>query len=281
MTMELSAMAESTTASMEQQSIGALGHSLWPLVAHLRHHTKFVDLTHAFKPGQPRFPTLPDERRSVVYNYKERGVLVHRHEIVGQWGTHIDPPSHYIEGARTLDQLPVSDMLCPLAILDITERVGSDPDTVPSVEDVERYEARYGAIPQGAFVALRTGWHRRWGSGVGFQNRDRGGIARTPGWSLPVLSLLIEGRGITAVGHETLDTDPGRAWSTGDNSLERYVLGKDCWQIEGLADLSQVPEHGAAILVGWPKPEGGSGFPARAVAICPASQPSTSYSERS
>jgi kynurenine formamidase len=41
------------------------------------------------------------------------------------------------------------------------------------------------------------------------------------------------------------------------------------YQIELLANLDQVPEAGALIIVSFPKPKDGSGFPARVFAICP------------
>lgn len=47
------------------------------------------------------------------------------------------------------------------------------------------------------------------------------------------------------------------------------MLGRDRWQIELMADLDQVPEAGAIIVASWPKPLGGSGFPARVFAIAP------------
>lgn len=247
------------------QSSGA--HSLWPLVEDLRQTCVFTDLTHAFAPGQPRFPTLPDEVRQELKNHREHNVLVHRFELAGQWGTHVDPPSHFAEGGRSLDAIPVEEMLCPLVILDISARVESDPDAVPDLADVADYESRLGIIPRGAFVALRTGWHLRWSDTAAFQNLDQSGLAHTPGWSLPVLQRLIEDRGVTAIGHDTLDTDPGIAWSQGDFGLERYVLSRGCWQIEALANLDRVPVHGAMILATWPKPRNGSGFPARAIAI--------------
>jgi kynurenine formamidase len=28
------------------------------------------------------------------------GFLVHEYRHVGQWGTHVDPPAHFIEGGR-------------------------------------------------------------------------------------------------------------------------------------------------------------------------------------
>jgi kynurenine formamidase len=73
----------------------------------------------------------------------------------------------------------------------------------------------------------------------------------------------------TASGHETTDTDPGLATSRGDYSLENYVLGQNRYQIELLANLDQVPEKGALAVVTFPKPLGGSGFPARVFAILP------------
>jgi kynurenine formamidase len=36
-----------------------------------------------------------------------------------------------------------------------------------------------------------------------------------------------------------------------------------------LANLDQVPETGAIVIVSFPKPKDGSGFPARVFAICP------------
>jgi kynurenine formamidase len=101
------------------------------------------------------------------------------------------------------------------------------------------------------------------------RNEDSKGVAHYPGWSLPVLKYLYEERKITASGHETTDTDPGIATSKDDYSLETYILGTDHYQIELLANLDQVPEAGAIVVATFPKPKGGSGFPARVFAIVP------------
>ena len=69
--------------------------------------------------------------------------------------------------------------------------------------------------------------------------------------------------------HETTDTDPGLATTKDDYSLEAYILGINHYQIELLANLDQVPESGAVVVVSFPKPKGGSGFPARVFAILP------------
>ena len=83
-----------------------------------------------------------------------------------------------------------------------------------------------------------------------------------------MLKYLYEGRKITASGHATTDTDPGLT-SKEDYSLETCILSTNHYQIELLTNLDQLPEAGALVVVSFPKPKGGSGFPARVFAIVP------------
>jgi kynurenine formamidase len=241
---------------------------LWAAFRELSEKATRTDLTHAFHPGQPHFPAFPDETRHTPFDMaRGDGFNVHLYTIVGQWGTHVDPPSHFVAGARTLDEIPVEEMILPLVVLDITARVDADPDAVPTLDDVAGWEARNGRIPAGSFVALRTGWSRRWPDAAAMANRDEAGVSHAPGWSADVLRHLFEDAGVTAIGHEQTDTDPGLATSAGDFGLELYVLERDRWQIELMANLDRVPETGGLIVATWPKPQGGSGFPARVFAF--------------
>jgi kynurenine formamidase len=161
----------------------------------------------------------------------------------------------------------VEQMLLPLLVLDISDRVRLDEDATPTLADIQSWEERNGKIPAGSFVALRTGWSHRWPDAQAMANRDSAGISHTPGWSREVLEFLIETRAVAAVGHEQTDTDPGVATSQQDFSLETYVLARDKWQIELLANLDNVPEAGGVLVASWAKPLEGSGFPARVFAI--------------
>lgn len=242
-------------------------HPLWLFIESAHKGATFVDLTHAFHPGQPKFPLLPDEERSLVFSHETASFQIDRYHLVGQWGTHVDPPLHFVKGGRPLDQIPVNEMLLPLCVLDISGQVASNPDAVPSLDDLAAWEARNGKVPAGSFVALRTGWSARWPDAVRFANKDAGGVSHAPGWSMPVLQALFEDRGVAAIGHEQIDTDPGLATSAGSYAMENYVLRRDRWQIELLTNLETLPEAGALIAAMWPKARGGSGFPARAMAI--------------
>ncbi len=233
-------------------------------------HTKrFVDLTHAFAPGIPHWKGFKAEKIRTLYTIQKDGFWAQEFTHPGQWGTHVDPPAHFHAGLRTVDQIPLEQMILPLVVLDVHEKVARDPDYTVTMEDVRAWERRHGPIPPGSFVALRTDWSKRWPDDAAMQNRDSRGVSHYPGWSKPVLQYLYEARRITASGHETTDTDPGIATTHDDYSLESYVLGTNHYQIELLANLDQVPEAGALVVVSFPKPENGSGFPARVFAILP------------
>lgn len=230
---------------------------------------RFVDLTHTFGPKTPHWKGFGEEAVTTPYTIKKDGFNVQQFTHVGQWGTHIDPPAHFHEGLRTVDQIPIEEMVLPLVVIDVHAKVATNPDYTLTLDDVRAWETKHGRIPEHAFVAMRTDWSKRWPNDAAMQNRDAAGVAHYPGWSKDVLKLLYEDRKITASGHETTDTDPGVATTKDDYSLESYILSLNHYQIEMLANLDQVPEAGAIAIVTWPKPDGGTGFPARVIAILP------------
>jgi kynurenine formamidase len=227
---------------------------------------RFVDLTHSFAPGIPHWKGAPNETVKTLYTVAKDGFRINEYCHIGQWGTHVDPPAHFHDGLHTVDQIDPADMLMPLVVIDVHDKAAANPDYVLTLDDIRDWERRHGAIPKGAFVAMRTDWSKRWPDDAKLANKDASGVFHYPGWSMEVLKLLYEQRGITASGHETTDTDPGLRTTHDDYSLESYILGLNHYQIELLANLDQVPESGA---VTFPKVENGSGFPARVVAIVP------------
>jgi kynurenine formamidase len=231
---------------------------------------QFVDLTHAFSPDIPHWKGFQKETVHTVYSYDQAGFFVQEFCHVGQWGTHVDPPAHFVKGGRTVDQIDPKEMVMPLVVLDVHEQVARNPDYVLTVDDVKAWEARNGPVPEHAFVAMRTDWSNRWSGGdAAMANKDAKGVSHYPGWSLPALEYLYETRHITASGHETTDTDPGLSTSKDDYSLESWIMHHNHYQIELLTNLDKVPESGAIAIVTFPKPAGGSGFPARVIAILP------------
>ena len=235
---------------------------------------EFVDLTHSFEPGIPHWPGFPDEKADRLFWYDPgvapgSGFYAQYFSLAGQWGTHVDPPAHFVKGGRTLDQISVKEMIMPLVLVDVHERVAQNPDYTLKMDDIRSWEARHGAIPEDAFVVMRTDWSKRWPDMAAMQNKDARGISHYPGWSLETLQYLYESKKIRASGHETTDTDPGVVTSKDQFPLEDYILKQDRYQIELLDRLDRVPEAGALAVVTFPTPKNGSGFPARVFAILP------------
>ncbi|MEU2791755.1 cyclase family protein [Streptomyces sp. NPDC007100] len=243
---------------------------------------RVLDLTHAFGPGQPREPEFDDEQRHREMTIERDGFDAVYHRIAGSWGTHVDAPAEMVAGGRTIDALPVEDLVLPLIVLDISQAVTDNPDRCLGRDDVLDWERRHGPVPAGCFAALRTDWSRRWPDIDAMRNVDSDGISHTPGWSLDALRYLLVERSVTAIGHETIDADPGM-WTTADGpegataaenarrryACEAYVLDHDHYQVELLTNLHALPPTGAHIVVGVGKARHGTAFPARVLALVP------------
>ena len=86
-----------------------------------------------------------------------------------------------------------------------------------------------------------------------------------PGFSPEAAKLLIA-RKASGLGCDTLSIDYGRS---SDYAVHHLALGAGLYQLENLADMSELPETGAFLIVAPIKLEGGSGGPVRVFALLP------------
>lgn len=228
---------------------------------------KLVDLTQSFSPttpvwsgfGQATMTAASDPQTHDPYTIEKSGFRTTYYSMVGQYGTHIDPPAHFDPDGMTMDKIPLEQMILPLVVLDDTPYLAADENHAFSIADLEAWEKAHGKVAKGSFVALRTDMYKDWES-----NPDHFKRFPFPAWSFEVVKVLFEDRGVTAIGHEALDTD-----TTESMVSETWLLNNDHYQIEVMANLDKVPATGAVIVVTWPKVANGFGFPARAFAILP------------
>ena len=228
---------------------------------------RFVDLTHSFGSdtpvwagfGQAKMSPAADPKTHEPYTIEKDGFRTTYYEMVGQYGTHVDPPAHFAPDGMTMDQIPLKSMILRLVVLDDTPYLAKEPNHAFSVADLRAWEKRNGRVPEGAFVALRTDMYKDWD-----KDPERFKRSPLPAWSFETIKFLYEQRGVAATGHESMDTDV-----TDRMESETYILTTGHFQIEVMANLDKVPATGALIVVTWPKVQGGLGFPARAFAILP------------
>ena len=249
-------------------------YKLWNALNDLKKY-RWVELSHSLNNASPYWAGIPEgsvELAKTVFDWGNPMLdcLIQTFKFPGQFGTHIDFPGHFVKDAPLSEAYGLEHMVYPLCVIDITDKVAADPHYAVTADDIRAYEAKYGPIPDGAFVALRTDWSKRWPDMDALSGIAADGSENFPGWSLDALRYIYEARNAAANGHEALDTDASaEAAKAGDLACERYVLAKGKLQIEVMQNLDQVPAAGALLLAAWPRFDGATGLPVRAWAICP------------
>ncbi len=259
---------------MTMGSLKAEEMDLWDVYNKYLMKCKYVDLTHAFHPTQPVWPGFGQAKfegtkagadlgdyASIgdVYTYDPHGFVATSYWIpTDQYGTQLDPPSHWDEYGATISDLPPTYCIRPLVVINISDKVAENPGYHLGMVDIKGWEKKYGKIPEGSVVMARSDWYKGWETNKEFNAKP------FPGVDLEAIKFLHNERSILFHGHEALDTD-----TTPNLEGEYWLMHAHFCQAEGVAYLDMVPEAGALIAIGFAKPLGGTGGYARYIAICP------------
>jgi kynurenine formamidase len=224
---------------------------------------KVVDLTIPLGPDIVMWPGAPAPEAETIVTVAHDGYFARKVSFFEHSGTHFDAPCHFIEGQSTVDQIPAQSLVRPIAVIDISTRVGSDPDAVLTLAEVLAFEAEHGAIPEGAAVFLRTGWEERNSDPIAYAGEP--GDLRFPGFGVEAAEYLVASRKIVGLGIDTLGIDSGEATAFPVHSQVTHPKG--LWHLENLQNLKFLPPLGAWVVVGVLPLVGGSGSPARVIAL--------------
>jgi len=228
--------------------------------------TRVLDLSYAI--SDKLVPWPGDEKffeAKVNASVEKNGYFTRSFWMLEHYGTHLDAPAHFPPGKATVDQIPVKQLFGPAVVIDVRAESGKDADYQLGAARVEEWEKRHGPIPEGSIVLLRTGWSSRWPDARKYRNQDAKGKMHFPGFSVEAAKLLIE-RKVSGLGCDTLSIDHG---ASSDYAVHHLALGAGLYQLENLADMSELPETGAFLIVAPIKLEGGSGGPVRVFALLP------------
>jgi kynurenine formamidase len=233
---------------------------------------KLVDLTHTFDDSTIYWPTEKGfELEQGPHGKTEAGYFYAANRFRGpeHGGTHMDAPIHFSENGATADQVPLSQLVGPVVVVDVSAAAAKDADYRLAVSDLEAWESKHGRIPGGAIVLMRSGWGERWPDRKTVLGTDRpGDVANLhfPGFSREAAEWLVRERDIAAIGVDTPSIDHGPSQ---DFIVHQVVNGAGKPGFENVARLDRVPESGASVIALPMKIGGGSGAPTRIVAILP------------
>lgn len=238
---------------------------------------RIVELSHDFGPDTIFWPTAPMrfELAPVSLGDVPGGWFYSAFTFSGpeHGGTHLDAPYHFSETGDAAEAVPLSRLVAPAAVIDISAKAAADPDYRLAPEDVAAFEAAHGRIVDGSIVLVRTGWSTRWPDTKAYLGDDRPGHAEAlhfPSFGEAAARLLVEERAAAALGIDTASTDYGRSE---DFPVHRLMAAANVPGFENLTGLEALPPTGAVVIALPMKIAGGSGGPLRAVALVPETRP--------
>ncbi|MFI0352114.1 cyclase family protein [Actinomadura sp. 9N407] len=238
---------------------------------------EIVDLTAPLSESTPilqlpePFANTVPFRLTEISRYDDRGPAWYWNDIhTGEHvGTHFDAPVHWVTGrdGEDVSQIAPRRLVAPAVVLDVSERAAADADFLLEIDHVRDWEKTHGPLPEGGWLLYRTGWDGRSGDQDTFLNADENG-PHTPGISAECARWLAEETPIIGLGVETVGTDAGGAHGFEPPfPCHSYFMGAGKYGLTQLHTLASLPARGA-VLVATPLPiVGGSGSPARVLAL--------------
>jgi kynurenine formamidase len=135
------------------------------------------------------------------------------------------------------------------------------------IDHISAWEKQHGALPDGGWLLVRTGWDARAHSQDTFLNADENG-PHTPGLSAECAQWVAQESPVIGMGVETVGSDAGQA-ATFDPMFpcHSFMHGAGKYGLTQLRNLDKLPPTGAVVIASPLRIVNGSGSPARVLAF--------------
>ncbi|MFY0628941.1 MAG: cyclase family protein [Flavobacteriaceae bacterium] len=236
-------------------------------------NSKIVDISHSYSPETIYWVTAKEFKMDTVFQGRtDKGYYysAYNFETAEHGGTHIDAPIHFAEGAKTVDQIPLKNLIGSAIKVDVSANALNNPDYLVTVDDLKAWEEKHSMqIPEGSIVLLQTGFSTYYPNKVKYMGTDERGeqaveLLHFPGLSPEAASWITENRKIHSIGIDTPSIDYGQSTLFKSHVI---LLSKNIPAFENLTNLELLPEKGFTIIALPMKIKGGSGSPLRIVAL--------------
>jgi kynurenine formamidase len=226
-------------------------------------YRQVVDLTHTLAPDFPTYFGTPAYAREAQFTWAKDKFNLYTLSYGEHAGTHFDAPFHFSADGQSVDQIPLDKLVCPIAVIDVRAKAAADADYRVTPDDLKAFEAKNGRIPEGACVAMLSGWDAHLGTPK-FRGEDASKTLHFPGFHLEAVDFLAKDRNVAGIAVDTLSLDHG---PSKDFAVHYAWLGSGRYGIEAIANLAALPPVGATLVAGAPKFKGSSGGPGRVMAF--------------
>ncbi len=253
-------------AAVSATTVGCTATLLQPSPAHSMPTSltfeRVVDLTHTLGEDFQTYFGEPMLAIEVLFALADDGFNMKKWVLTEHVGTHMDAPFHFSDG-DTADAIPVENLIGPLAIIDIRAKAEENADAQLTPDDIAAWEAENGELPEGAIVAMNSGWDALVRDPK-FRNADDEGVMHFPGFHVEATQFLLAERNVKGIMVDTLSLDFGQS---ADFAVHYNWLPSNRWGMENVANLGELPAIGATVIAGGPKIAGATGGPSRVIAL--------------
>lgn len=235
---------------------------------------RYIDLSYEVDANIPYWPSLGPYQMDVLNNGTTEGGYWFQLERIStstHYGTHLDAPCHFSKGRWSVEQIPLDRLISTGVMVDVSEKALKDSDYQVTVEDLQEWEKRHGELPHGCILLIRTGWSKHWPNKSLYTGTDTNDTTKLhfPGVSPQAAEWIAMHRNISGLGIEALSIDRGQERNL---TSHRILAARNVYNLENVADMSELSYNGFMLHVMPAKLKGASGAPCRIIASIPDDQ---------
>lgn len=189
------------------------------------------------------------------YSFENCGWQGSTFSMFAHYGTHVDAPNHFIQGAKAIDRAPLNQLIGPAALVELDDHGKEAAITGDTLETRGRH------VRKGDIAILRTAWSDKcWGTDPFWKEG--------PYLDMTAADWLVE-RGARAVVYDFAEEYVVRksGFQGKDCVVHHRILGEEIYNIEYVHRLGKVRAPRLAIIAFPLKLVGCDGAPARVVAL--------------
>ncbi len=233
---------------------------------------KLIDLTHNYSENTIYWPTEDGFKLDVGFEgIHEKGYFYSAKKFSApeHGGTHLDAPIHFAKNGKTIDQIPLEQLIGKAIKIDVSQEALKNPDFQLSIQDLKNWEISHENIPENTIVLVCTGYGGFWPDRLKYLGTSKKGKEALedlhfPGIHPDAAKWLIEHRKIKAIGLDTQSIDYGQSKFF---ETHRVLCENQVPFFENVANLEQIPVSRFFVVALPMKIQSGSGAPVRIVAI--------------
>lgn len=237
-----------------------------------RDQVKWIDLTWTFDSTTLYWPNNASGFNHITdaNGVTEKGFYYSSYSLCApeHGGTHLDAPVHFAAGKQPVDSIPLSSLTGNAVVIDVSEKALANRDYQIQINDILQWEHKYGMIPTGTIVLLKTGYGEFYPDRKHYFGTDKRGEAAIPELHFPgihpeLASWLLKERLIKAIGLDTPSLDFGQSKLFESHQI---FMAANIPGFENLANLEKLSPTGNYVVALPMKIGKGSGAPLRIIA---------------